>query len=202
MSADDSVSRWIEQVKQGDPASAQLIWERYFPHLVRYARDRLRALPRRAADEEDVALSALDSFCRAADRGHFPDLADREGLWRLLLQMTARKATDLVRHETRRMRGGGQVLGESALSEPDSVQGEQGLARVANGDLAPEAAAVVVEECGRLLALLEPEVQQVALAKMDGCLNEDIARRLDCSVRTVERRLHLIRAIWEQDSVR
>ncbi len=97
MSSDDSVSRWIDEVKKGNHAAAEALWERYFPRLVRFARGRLRGLPRRAADEEDVALSALDSFCRAAEHGRFPNLADRDGLWRLLLQMTARKAADVVR---------------------------------------------------------------------------------------------------------
>ena len=57
------------------------------------------------ADEEDVALSVLDSFCRAAQDGRFPDLADREGLWRLLLHKTVHKAIDLARHEKRLRRG-------------------------------------------------------------------------------------------------
>ena len=84
MSSDDSFSRWIDEVKQGNSSAAERIWAQCFPQLVLFARDRLRGLPRRAADEEDVALSAMDSFFRAAERGRFPDLADRDGLWRLL----------------------------------------------------------------------------------------------------------------------
>jgi DNA-directed RNA polymerase specialized sigma24 family protein len=199
MSSDDSVSRWIDEVKKGNHAGAEALWERYFPCLVRFARERLRGLPRRASDEEDVALSALDSFCRAAERGRFPDLADREGFWRLLLQMTARKAADVVRHETRDVRGGGQVLSESALGDDGSTWGAQGLARIADEHVGPELAAVLAEECQRLLGQLEPELQPVALAKMEGFANAEIAEQLLCSVRTIERRLQLIRRIWEQE---
>lgn len=199
MSSDNSISRWIHEVKKGNHAAAQAIWDQYFPRLVRFARERLRGLPRRAADEEDVALSAMDSFCRAAERGRFPELADRTGLWRLLLQMTARKVADLVRHETRQAHGGGHMLGESALGDGGSTWGEQGLARIADERLGPEMALALSEECRRLLARLEPEVQEVALAKMEGLSNEETAARLECSLRTVERRLHLIRRIWEQE---
>lgn len=199
MTRDDSVSRWIEEVKLGNPDGAQAIWERDFPQLVRLARDRLCGVPQRSADEEDVALSALDSFCRAAEAGRFPDLADREGLWRLLARMTARKVTDLVRHEGRQGRGGGHVVGESAFPAADSTWGEPGLGRLAGSDPSPEIAAIVAEETQRLLGELEPELQRIALAKMEGYTNPEIAVRLQISVRTVERRLHLIRRIWEQE---
>ena len=69
-------------------------------------------MPRVAADEEDVALSAFDSFCRGAQRGRFPQLDDRDNLWRLLVVITSRKAVDLAQHEgppevrRRRARGG------------------------------------------------------------------------------------------------
>ena len=69
MRADASVTQWIGRLKAGDPDAAQKLWERYFRRLVGLARKKLRAAPRRAADEEDVALSAFDSFCRAAGQG-------------------------------------------------------------------------------------------------------------------------------------
>jgi hypothetical protein len=100
-----------------DSAATRALWERYFPQLVRLARKELelRGAPRRAADEEDVAASVMESLFRAAEEGRLPDLADRDDLWRLLLRMTARKVVDLKRHEARQRRGGGRVRGESAL---------------------------------------------------------------------------------------
>ena len=61
MCPDGSVTHWFEELKQGDSAAAQALWERYFPELVRLARQKLRGAPRRAADEEDVAASAMKS---------------------------------------------------------------------------------------------------------------------------------------------
>ena len=69
MPDDGSVTLWIAGVRGGDPAAAERLWERFFPRLVGLARARLRGTARLAADEEDVALSALDSFCRRAGAG-------------------------------------------------------------------------------------------------------------------------------------
>src|SRR5438874_1974030 len=62
MSPGTSVTDWLGRLRAGDRDAAQRLWERYFDQLVRLARGRLRGARRRAADEEDVALSALDSF--------------------------------------------------------------------------------------------------------------------------------------------
>src|SRR6187401_2419643 len=113
MSADDPVTVWLGQLQAGDPAAARPLWDRYFHRLVGLARRRLRDAPRRVADEEDVALSAFDSFCRHAEQGRFPQLADRDDLWRLLMVITARKAAHLKRDETRQKRGGGKTVSES-----------------------------------------------------------------------------------------
>jgi hypothetical protein len=84
-----SITRWVAGVKAGDFTAAQPLWERYFARMVDPARARLRARSacRRDAvsDEEDAALSAFDSLCAGLARGKFPQLADRDDLWRLLV---------------------------------------------------------------------------------------------------------------------
>ena len=72
MSSDGSVTGWLGRLRAGDPSAAQQLWQRYFQRLVGLARQKLRDVPRRVADEEDVALSAFDSFCRNAEQGRFP----------------------------------------------------------------------------------------------------------------------------------
>ena len=119
-----SVTRWLHELVAGDQAAAQELWNRYFQRLVGLARSKLRGAPRRAADEEDVALSAFDSFCRGAEQGRFPRLDDRDNLWRLLVVITERKACDLVQHEHRQKRGGGEVRGESGLADTVDLPGQ------------------------------------------------------------------------------
>lgn len=202
MEPEGSVSRWIEQLREGERAAAQPIWERYFDRLVALARKRLAGTPRAAGDEEYVALSAFDSFCRAAEAGRFPRLEDRDDLWRLLVVLTERKAVDLARRHGRQKRGGGHVLGEAdAAGDPGGESAPPGLAWLPGREPTPEFAALMAEECRRLLDGLGDEgLRELALLKMEGYANEEIARKLGCALRTVERKLGLIRAGWEEEA--
>ena len=188
-----SVTRWIDLLKAGDALAAQRIWERYFQRLVWLARQKLQGNRPRAADEEDVALSAFDSFCRGAETGRFPELMDRDGLWRLLVVLTNRKAAHLMRDEGRQKRGG--KAGVKGSGE-EAVQLDQILSR----EPTPEFAAQVAEEYRRLLdSLGGKELESVALWRMEGYSNDEIAGKLGCTPRTVERKLHIIRGLWEKE---
>lgn len=199
MSSEDSVSQWIRLLQDGDPAAAQPLWERYFHRLVGLARGKLQGLPSRLADEEDVALSAFASFCRAAEAGRYPQLSDRDDLWRLLFAITENKAHNLIRDERRQKRGGGAVVTEAGLNRPtDSAH--VGLDQFAGREPTPEFAVQLAEECQRLLALLDDaELQTIAIWKMEGATTAEISDRLGCAVSTVERRLRLIRQVWAEE---
>jgi DNA-directed RNA polymerase specialized sigma24 family protein len=199
MTCKGSVSLWVEQLKAGDHAAAQPLWERYLHLLVGLARTKLPEGRRRAADEEDVALSAFDSFCRGAEAGRFPRLDDRDDLWRLLVTLTARKAFDQVRDEHRLKRGGGAVLGQSALHTA-GAEVEPAFERFVGREPTPEAAALVADECRRLLANLKTdELRTIALWKMEGHTNQEIAAMLNCALSTVERKLQRIRVRWAEE---
>ena len=194
---DGSVTHWLGALEGGDAAAAQRLWERYFDRLVRLARAKLGAMPRGAADEEDVALSAFHSFCQGAARGRFPRLDDRDNLWRLLVTITARKALDQVRRQARQKRGGGRVLVGSAQAGGEDDTDGAGLEQVVGQEPTPQFAAMVADECRRLLAALDDEtLRQVALLRMEGYSDQEIAARVDCSLRTVSRKLALIRKAW------
>jgi DNA-directed RNA polymerase specialized sigma24 family protein len=195
-SPDGSVTVWLAQLKGGDAVAAKPLWEAYFARLVALARARLRPTAKGAADEEDVALSAFDSFCRGAEGGRFPRLEDRDDLWQVLFVLTTRKAIGLARYESRAKRGGGRVLS----LEDDAAKGGSGQAA---SDPPPEMVAQVTEECGRLLGLLAAGgLRKVAVWKMEGYSNAEIAAMLGRSVPTVERKLAAIRAIWNKNGDR
>jgi DNA-directed RNA polymerase specialized sigma24 family protein len=197
------VTHWLDQLKAGDHAAAQELWERYFRRLVGLARKKLQDAPRRAADEEDVALSAFDSFCRGAAAGRFPQLLDRNNLWRLLVTITVNKVCNARRDARRQKRGGGAVRGESALrGAADPAETAEGLEQVVGREPTPELAAQLTEECRRRFQSLDDaELQAIALWKMEGHTTDEIAAKLACAPSTVERRLRLIRSIWEQEIV-
>jgi DNA-directed RNA polymerase specialized sigma24 family protein len=198
-----SVTHWIGALKAGEHAAAQPLWERYFDRLVHRARAQLRALGRQGgdADEEDAALSAFDSFCAGLARGRFPQLDDRDDLWRLLVALVARKAVDQARHRRRQKRGGGRVLDEAALDGPDPGAGPTGLDALIGPEPTPAFAALVAEEHRRLLEGLGDEtLRRIALRKMEGYTLEEIAAELGCARRTVVNKLQLIRMRWERTS--
>ena len=176
-----SITRALRAWKGGDRDSVRRLWEAYFHRLVVLARGRLDRAARLAADEEDVALSAFASFCRRAERGEFPRLDDRDDLWRLLFVITTRKAINLARHERREKRGGGRVVNDATptgVNDSSAVEGP--IHQVVGSEPTPEFAALMAEECGRLLDRLpDGEHRQIAIWKMEGYTNTEIAAKLD-----------------------
>ncbi len=200
MSSDDSITHWLGLLKGGNREAVTPLWERYFQLLVFRARAVLGAAPRRAADEEDVALSAFVSFCRGAEQRRFPRLDNRDDLWRLLLTLTVRKAAHQVRDERRARRGGGRVRVEADLAPPGAEDGEAVLAAVMGSEPTPEFAASVAEECRRLLDKLpDDDLRSVAVWCMEGDTVEEMAAKIGKSVRTVARKLAVIRDLWREE---
>jgi len=181
LSAESSVTQWIEGLKAGEAEAADRLWNRYFERLVRLARKKLGSAPRRAADEEDVAAVVFGNLWQGAESGRFPELRNRENLWPLLVVLTSRRVHDLRRRELRR-------CSEGDPEDLDRVIGEEPTA---------EFAAIMTENVARLFAALDPVQRQVARGKLEGLGNAEIARELGCSERTVERKLHVIRRTWD-----
>jgi DNA-directed RNA polymerase specialized sigma24 family protein len=196
MPAERLKTSWIGQLKGGDPAAVQALFQEYFQQLLRFAQGKLGGAPRRAADEEDVVLSAFNSFCLGAAQGKFPQLNDRDDLWRLLVTITARKALRQAQHARRQKRGGGKVRGESVFLRSGGSQ-RDGIDQIVGREPTPAFAAELTEEFQRLLQRLGDEtLRRVAVLKMQGYSNEEIAAELDCGLRSVERKLRGIRKIW------
>jgi len=202
MTASDEVTQWIARLSDDDQRAAELIWREYFEKLVRFARRKLEEMPRRAADEEDVALSAMHSLYRGLRAGRFPELNDREDLWKVLVTIAARKACAQRRRDYAAKRGGGRVRGESALAPGGPEQdGIAGIGAVMGGEPTPEFARMVAESYEHLLASLEDEgLRQVALCKLEGYTNEEIAAKLGCATRSVVRKLARIRTKWSREA--
>ena len=194
MNADDAITHWIENLKAGDEEAARLLWERYFRRLVSLASGKLSRAGKQLAADEDVASSVFKSLCLGAERGRFPELRDRENLWPLLVVLTSRKAGRHWRNENRLKRGGGRVQNASGDGDADEV------ARALDTEPTPAEAAEMAESCARLLGSLDDELRAIALGKLEGYTNHEIAQRESLALRSVERKLQLIRRIWEADA--
>jgi DNA-directed RNA polymerase specialized sigma24 family protein len=183
MSSSESVTHWISRIKEGDRAGVAKLLDHYFHRLVQLARKKLQARQGLTGYEEDVALSALKSVCLGAERGQFPQLLDRDDLWRLLVVVTVRKAIDLMRR-----------------ARPEAEAVEAHLEELLSAEPSPALAAEMAEDYQRLFDRLgDAQLQSVAHLKVQGYTNDEIAEKLGCVTRTVERKLDRIRILWEQE---
>lgn len=194
--ADDQVSLWLDHLRAGDSRAPELIFQKYFERLVQLARRRLGEMPKRVADEEDVAISAIHSLFRGVDAGRYPQLSDRDDLWKLLVTITARKAMRQQRRHFAAKRGGGQVAGESVFGDASG----EGIAQILGREPTPELIQQIHETCQELIGRLEDDsLEEIVGLKLEGFTNEEIAEQMDCVTRTIERKLGRIRDKWSRD---
>jgi RNA polymerase sigma-70 factor (ECF subfamily) len=179
-SAEDSVTVWAERLRHPDARvrdeAAQQIWERYSLRLLALAHPMLAERIRRRVDAEDVLQSMFASFFRRAQAGQFT-FASRDDVWKLLVRITVCKARNAaIRHTTEGRHFGredeSQLMEMLAGSEPD-----------------PAEAAALNEEIERL----PPDLRQVVLLIIDGHTNEEIAKQMKCTVRTINTKRGRIR---------
>ena len=200
METHGSVTRLIEQLRCGDPAAreaaARQIWERYFRALLGLARQHLSQRVRRREDEEDVLQSMYKSFCLRQQRGDF-DLTGRDQLWGLLVEITLCKARNAAAKHHRSKR---DITRELAPPRYDPEAARWAMEQMEASGPTPTEAAVLNEALElRLQALPDVELRQIALRKLEGWTNREIADRNGCTERTVERKLERIRARWTAD---
>jgi RNA polymerase sigma factor (sigma-70 family) len=198
MAHDGSVTRLIQLLRSGDlterDLAARLIWRRYFQDLLELARNNLNKRIRRREDEEDVLQSMYKSFCLRQQRGEF-DLADRDALWRLLVTITLRKARNAAKKQTRDRR---DISREQTIPDRDDSQSANwALEQMDAAGPSPAEAALLNEALElRLEVLADPELRRIALWRLEGYTNREIADRLDCTERSIERRMERIRSKW------
>ena len=177
-----SVTDWISALRHGDPQAIEPIWNSYFPRLVRYARKVLGKIRSRYADEEDAALSALATFWHRFQAGQFPNIHDRQSLWKLLSLITVRKIRRYQENEQAIKRGQGIT--------PTKFSGNwEEIGEVTTSSLDIEAQEL-------LEVLADDQLRSIALLKLMEYTNPEIASSLEISLRSVERKLRLIRTLW------
>ncbi len=201
MSAEDpgSITHWFEDLRAGRPEAAEALWDRYFERLVSVARGRLAAARHQVVeDAEDAALSAMHGLYAGAANGRFENLADRADLWRLLVAMTVNKVLEQNRKHRRKKRGGDFKLIQSVDLNPDDSEGGDPIEALADPAETPDSVLMLTEQLHELLDLLgDPILKQIAMERMDGRSAAEIAQKMGCVARTVERKIDRIRLIWQ-----
>ncbi len=191
--SDGSVTNWISAVRaQDDPTAVERLWLRCQPTLLKLGRRWAGASTGRAVyDEQDLAQHAFFALYQGLVVGKFADVRKRDDLWRLLAVIASRKGQDQSRRLGARKRSEQKV---DRIS-PDLLD------QLPSDALTPDAIAAATDECRHLLdRLQDPTLEQVAMLKLTGRTNEEIAEETRYSLRSVNRMLGLIRQIWTEES--
>jgi len=171
--------------------------------VVREADRRLKNLPRRAVDGEDIAQQAFAAFFRGVAANRFSQLEDRHDLWQVLVMLADRRANDHLRHELGPEHGGGRVRGDSALERQGdrSGSGAAGFDNIAAPPVTSESADALIQLIQRTFPeLADEELQQIVLDRAANYSVAEIAERRGIALRTTERKLELIRQILERSA--
>lgn len=190
---DDPVSVWIKELKQADDSAAEKLWNYFFTRLYETARKKLRSQPKSVYDEEDAAQSAFHSVCAGLAEGRFPDLHDRDSLLRLIVVITSRKISVRRRYDARQCRSVHRTISGDVFAEGEDTSVGP-MQHVGSREPSPEFAAEFVETCEALFAKLDdPRLNQIVRLRLEGYNDTEVGQRLNCSRRTVQRSLEVIR---------
>jgi len=198
---DNSLYGWHQSLRDGSNRATERLWRMYFERMVRVARNKLGSTRRVAADEEDIAISAFKSFCKAFQDGRFQAQGSSSDLWPLLVTLTINKAIDHLRRENRQKRRPQSTEPDGEVRRFTNATAEA-LSGLISNEPSPGLAAATAESFEQLLGALDasgdPSLRRIILDSFAGMTTAEIAQQQKCTVRTVQRKLLTVRAVWEQ----
>jgi RNA polymerase sigma factor (sigma-70 family) len=196
-SSDGSVTVHLGHAKLGESFAQFQLWQRYVERLVRLAKASMSAAQNTVAEPEDIALEAFNDLLVGLEQNRFRQLNDRNDLWRVLIMLIKRRSIDELRKANSKKRNGRQATDPQhpPLDRQVTYLGCQD--RISCEEPTPDEAMLLKEELSlRINELEDATLQSIALAKMAGHDNREIADRMNVSLRSVERKLSIIRRRW------
>ena len=176
-----------------DEQAAHLIWERFFDRLCLYAKKKIYKRHQRLFDEGDIANQAFHSLFDGIKHKRFDKMQNRDDMWQMLTLIASRKIANEIQHHDRIKRGNGKVRGDSAF-------GSAGIENIRNliaCEPTPHDLNQFEKHCQDLLCQLPDDTyRKIALMRLAGHTDREIAEALKVTVRTIERKLQWIRMKW------
>jgi RNA polymerase sigma-70 factor (ECF subfamily) len=179
------MSTWLARVLTGEPGFEAQLVARYSERLLVLARRQLPTCIRSRVDPEDVVQSVYRSFFQRLHQRQFA-FEQSHDLWRLLAAMTFRKASNAVKFHLRDRRDSRRD--QPLTPDQELEESREAEAHAADLDL-------LVGCLQQLLGALSETRREIVVRRLQGELIQDIARRVGCSRRTVNRVLTQVQEV-------
>jgi RNA polymerase sigma-70 factor (ECF subfamily) len=176
VSESDSTADLVARLRAGDPDAAEQLFTQYAQRLTWLAEQHLSRRLAGRLDGEDVVQSVFRTFFRRNARDEF-QINSANQMWRLLVQITLRKARAKARHHTAGQRD----------ARAEAGGGDAWVADVLSREPGPDEAAVLIDLLETLLQELRPQHGQVLELRLQGHSAAEIAEQLGVTRQTVYR---------------
>lgn len=189
-----SLTRLAQEVAAGNSEAESKLFERFFQIVLGLVDQKLGNLPRRVADQEDVALSVMrNMLCGIRDQ-QFKDLHNREDLWQIVWDLISKRSVDFKRSLTRHKHDFRREIHNCSLDDTgDSSAGDEFVLTTCDDE--PDF--VLQEVWQHLMAMLDdPELREIGIRKHDGMSSSEIARDLGSTTSRVDFKWKVIRMKW------
>ena len=196
-SDNESFEKLLDAMQKGEDWAFDTFFKTHYERLVQFAKKRIGDFPLRTFDEEDVALSAMNSLFNCLRENRFEAQNSIE-LWQILITITKNKLINRREREHAQKRGGGKVRGDSIWTQT----GENNLFHEqpdTKQPMTPDAQVELLETTDMLFQRLEDDkTREIARLLLEGYRINDIAEKLNCVRRTIERKIVRIRELWNE----
>lgn len=191
-----SLSDLINRLRDGQEEAFEAVFSKYFNRLVSLATRKMSGLNLVPRSGEDIALSAMKSFCLGLRENRI-DLDNEKDIWGFLFLITVRKACGERRKILSKKRGFGQTVIAENFAATDDESGR--IESVITDDSVPELALELAELADELVDFVasKPIYREIIQMRMENYSIEEIAKKLDVVPHTVYYHLNMVKKRWE-----
>ncbi len=182
-----TISMLLAQCKEGDEDALRLLCGKYWDELAALARRRFGTVPTVVVDDADVVNSALMAFWNKARGGELPGVQDSAQLSAWLSTVVANKVVSEIRRSSAQKAGGGRRSDSPLLADLAQAR-----------EISPLEQQILDETLQHYVDQLPQDVRPFAALHLAGFDQQQIADRLECSRRTVIRKLKVVFETWAE----